>query len=356
MSFKHASLAVALLLIGLLVGSLAGPALLPRYVTLTSVKTEVLTTTSKITETTTSTKYLLTTKKLVKTVTETVSETLTTTEYSTVTLTSTATQTQTVTSVSTTTSTVTTTATVSMASITRSFDVHLIVNDTWARVTVEIPQTYIQDYLGRRVTVYVGQEARELRELIEEGASQPPIYNLAVKLWMLARGDTELFTAYALQVLHQMNYNFSKAYVEYGGVQPPLTTLIENSGVCMDFVLLYASLLKAVNVSTAIVFVKVWSDQFNIVNQSHAMVAVKLPIQPKLPQEYHAYFIKQGYPSAASLIIEKEVYYLADPTPSVCIYVMETQGKPQPPARYYPAFVGEYMWDKIEIEKTIKIR
>jgi len=365
MSFKYTSLAVALLIVGILAGTLAGSNLMPNYVTLTTTKTKVVTTTSSVTKTTTSTKYFTVTTKQIetttktKTVTETevkeVTKTLTATKYETRTVTSTVTHTRTVTSVTTATETVTTTTTVKPLSITRSFDIHLIINDTWARVAVEIPQTYIEKYLGRRVAVYVRQEAQVLKKLIEEGASQPPIYNLAMELWMLAGGDPELFTAYALEALHQMNYNFSKAYLEYGGVQPPLTTLIENSGVCMDYVLLYASILKAANVSTAIVFVKVWSSQYNIINQSHAMLAVKLPTQPKLPQEYHLYFIKQGYPSAASLTIEGEIYYLADPTPSVCIYIIEPQGKPQPPARYYPAFVGEYMWDKIEIRKVIKI-
>ncbi|MCD6340930.1 MAG: hypothetical protein J7L51_03165, partial [Desulfurococcales archaeon] len=180
MGFRYGPLAAALLIVGLLAGAFAGSNLVPKYVTVTS--TETVTTTSPITTTLTSTRYVTVTNTLTETLTEAetvtktkikrVTTTLTTTQFRTETLTVTKINTVTQTRILTTTSVVTTTVTTTITtkirplSITRFFDIHLIVNDTWARVTVEIPLTYIEKYLGRRVVIYVGQEAQVLRKLV----------------------------------------------------------------------------------------------------------------------------------------------------------------------------------------------
>lgn len=309
----------------------------PATVTSTEIKTETSTetVTSRETYTTTLTKTLTstftpspvtvtTTEIKVESVTETVTNTLTVTEYS--------------------------------STFTRFFDVYLVREQRWVRVFVEIPPNLVGDYLGYRVPVYAGEEKETYSRLISDAVKQAPIYNLATNLWELAGGDLELYGAYLMQVLHQMTYNYSKAYVEYLGVQPPITTLIENSGVCADYALLYASLLKVVNASFVLVEVKVWDYEANIINGSHLVVGVKLPKPPSLPQEFHSYFlINQGYVGNYSWAVDSETYYIADPTPSGYIFIEEPEGKLIPPTVYYPTFIGEHCWDRIEVVKIFHI-
>ncbi len=365
MSLRYVSVAASLAIVALAAGLIVGPTLMPKYMTSTatvtststyfSTITELLTKYVTLTETTTATEYLTKTELKLITLTREVTRTLTTTATKVKLLTTTHTVTKLLTTTSVTTKTITTTTTVGTLSVTRSFDIFLLDNSTWVRVTVEIPLTYVKEYLGKRVVLYVGKESQQLSSLVAEGAKMPPIYNLAMKLWLLAKKNPEVYASYVLQVIHQMNYNFSKAHVQYGGVQPPITTLIENSGVCIDYAVLFASMMKVANVSSAIVYAKVWSSRYGIEGEPHAMVAVKLPTQPQLPQKYHTYFIERGLPASASVNVEGKIYYLADPTPSYFMYVTEPGGKPEPPTMYYPAFVGEHSWDKVVIEDVYKV-
>lgn len=341
-------------------------------VAIVSVGYGVLKPSSTVTKTYTVT--LRTTKTETRTVTETVISPLTTTitskETYTITLTSTYTlppitvtttevRTNTVTETETTTETIVVTTTVTETpslSITRSFDIHLVRESMWVRVSVEIPPTLVETYLGCRVSVYVGEEEETYSILVDEAVKQAPIFNLALNLWNLAGGDLELYGAYLLQVVNQMTYNYSKVYIEYGGVQPPITTLIENSGVCGDYALLYASLLKAVNVSFVIIKAKVWSYETNIINGSHVMIGVKLSKPPSLPQQYHNHFLSMGYVGNYSITVDDEVYYIVDPTPPGYTLIEEPKGQLAPPTAYYPAFIGEHIWDKIEIVEIYQVK
>ncbi len=348
---KTREVSLAFLIIGLLLGGIAGSTLSPQRAAETVTK--FITTTSEYTVT----MYSTITKPVYSTITE--ERTVTTTLYLTETKTATLTMETTTTITNTETIIFTSTATVTAAKpppITRYFDIHLIKDDVWVRVQVEIPSELVESYSGRRIPVYVGEEEETFNRIVSEAIKQAPIFNLAMSLWELANNDLELYGAYALQVIHQMTYNFSKAYGEEYGVQPPLTTLIENSGICVDYALLYAALLKAVNASTVLVGVKVWNYESGVTNAPHMMVGVKLPNPPSLPQQYHNYFLNKGYPGDYSITINSKTYYLADATPPSYVFIEEPEGKMLPPENYYPAFIGEHLWDKIEIVKVYHLQ
>ncbi len=201
--------------------------------------------------------------------------------------------------------------------------------------------------------MYKGRVRETLLRLVDEGASSPVIRDLAYKLWDLAGGDLELFLHYAAWALYQLSYNESKARLLEGSVQHPVYTLYAGSGVCVDYTVLYSSMLKALGISHVIVLANVTGQ--GVVDAPHTLIGVAIPGGVKLPFKYHGYFGEQGYKLNASIEYNGETYYLVDPTPSPAVFI-ESACELSPPQTVYPAFAGEIVWDKVVVREIIEVK
>ncbi len=323
----------------------------------TKTFTETVTSVRVYSVTSTLTRVVPTTVTVRETVvppTRTVTETLTSVVERTVTYTSVATSTVTHTATLTVTRTETKTVVAGKGVLppsTRCFDLYLFGEGYWVKVCTSIAG--LNTSIARPVPLYEGRVKETLLRLVNEGASSPVIRDLAYKLWDLSRGDVELFLHYAAWALYQLSYNETKARLLEGSVQYPVYTLYAGSGVCVDYTVLYSSLLKAVGVSHIIVLANVTGQ--GVSNMPHTLIGVRLPSGVKLPFKYHSYFGDRGYRLNASIEYGGEVYYLVDPTPSPAIFI-ENACELSPPQTVYPAFAGEVVWDKIVIGEIIEVK
>ncbi len=323
-------------------------------VTETVVSTVLTPTTISVPVTTTVTREIESTKTTILVTTTTVREIETTTSTTTMERTVTKTVVSPTTVTKTVTKTVTTTNTVTISGellppTTQCFDLYVFNNGYWVKVCTSIGPLPLD--VMRPIPLYRGEESRVLAPLVVNGSKDPAIRDLAGKLWELSGGDVELFAHYALWALYQLSYNKTRSYDYNIGVQYPVYTLYSGSGVCIDYAVLYASILEAENVETVIILANVTGD--GVTNMPHAMVGVKLPSPPKLPLKYHDRF--GDVKLTDSIIVNGETYYIADPSPPPGVYVFENNTL-VPPTMVYPAFVGEDVWDSIELIDVIPIR
>jgi len=345
------------LLLGIIIGiilvsvfglSLPGLSCLsPRTTTVTEtvVSTVLTPTTISMPVTTTITEKVSSTVTIPLVTTTTIKETETAT--TTVLLEKTTTETKTITE----TKTLTTTITVSgglLPPTTHCFYLYEFSSGYWVRVCTSVGPLPLDAM--RPLPLYRGEESRVLIPLVVNGSKDPSIRDLAGKLWELSGGDEELFAHYALWALYQLSYNKTRSYDYNIGVQNPVYTLYSGSGVCIDFAVLYASILKAENIEAVIILANVTGD--GVVNTPHAMVGVKLSSPPKLPLKYHSGF--GNVKLSDSIVVNGEAYYIADPSPPPGVYVFEN-GTLVPPTMVYPAFVGEDLWDEIRLLNIIPI-
>ncbi len=249
------------------------------------------------------------------------------------------------------TETTTTTITISgelLPPTTRCFDLYEFDNGYWVRVCTSIGPLPLE--VMRPIPLYRGEESEILVPLVVNGSEDPSIRDLAEKLWELSGGDVELFAHYALWALYQLSYNKTRSYDYNIGVQYPVYTLYSGSGVCIDYAVLYASILESRNIDTVLILANVTGN--DVANVPHAMVGVRLPAQPKLPFKYHSGF--ENVKLSDSIIVNGVKYYIADPSPPPGVYVFEN-GTLIPPTMVYPAFVGEDIWSEIKIIDIIFI-
>ncbi len=344
------------LLIGLILVSVFGfslpglPGSISRVTTVTEtmVSTVLTPTTISVPVTTTVTKEVKSTTT-VPLVTTTIRETETI--ISTTTLERTVTETIVSPTTVTKTKTMTTTITISgelLPPTTRCFDLYEFSSGYWVKTCTSIGPLPLD--VMRPMPLYRGEESRVLVPLIINGSKDPNIRDLAEKLWELSGGNVELFAHYTLWALYQLSYNKTRSYDYNIGVQYPIYTLYSGSGVCIDYAVLYASILKTENVEIVIILANVTGD--GIVNTPHAMVGVKLSSPPKLPLKYHDKF--GNVKLSDSIVVNGETYYIADPSPPPGVYVFENNTL-VPPTMVYPAFVGEDVWYEIKLIDVISI-
>ena len=229
----------------------------------------------------------------------------------------------------------------------RSFSLYLFDTGRLTSFTVEInitdPGQTLIDYQG----------AGTVKAVVYDAARTETIRFIAEVLKSLSHGDDELYANYAIQITRQMRYFYNSSYDDK--VQHPLYTLYLGSGVCIDYALLYASILKAGGLQVAVVIVKTelsieitWGSS-SILFGGHAMVAVRLPHPPRLPSQYHPWAGACGLPLSANITIEGETWYLAEPTPSYePLNLLRLEN-------IYPTLVGEHNWNRLEVEDIIKL-
>ncbi len=327
-------------------------------VTSTVFSTRTVTSVSMYTVTSTLTRTVSTTVTVRETIvpeTKTVTETLTSVVERTRTVTSTSVVTSTIVYTTTFTATRTETKTIIVGEgvlppSTRCFDLYLLDEGYWVRVCTSIAG--LNTSIAKPIPLYRSRVVETILSLVDEGASSPAIRDLAYKLWDLAGGDVELFLHYAAWSLYQLSYNETKARLLEGLVQHPVYTLYAGSGVCVDYTILYSSLLKAVGISHVIVLANVTGQ--GVVDMPHTLIGVELSSGVKLPFKYHGYFGEHGYKLNASIEYNGRTYYLVDPTPSPVVFI-ENACRLTPPQSIYPAFAGEIVWDKVVVRKVIEV-
>jgi len=166
--------------------------------------------------------------------------------------------------------------------------------------------------------------------------------------------DDELFANLALQVTKFMTYY--DANVSY--IKNPAQLLAERTGVCVEFSLLYASILKAGGLKVAIIDAKVTNVERGVYNGSHMMVGVALP-RLTAPFRYHRYFRENyGWPLDANVVVNGVRYFLAEPTSHQELGVHNARNScilPDQIKNFYPSFVGEHTWDEVTLQEVILI-
>ncbi len=336
---------------GFTLPGLGGSNVVTSTVTETVVSTVLTPTTITvpITETTTLTKVLNNTVTIVstKTFTSVIRETETTTT------TTVHEERVTETSISPTTITVTKTTTITVGEgflppTMRCFYLYSFEDTIWVKVCTSVGP--ISTSAMRPIPLYRGKEAEILVPLVVNGSEEPSIRDLADKLWELSGGNVELFAHYALWALYQLSYNKTRTYGYNIGVQYPVYTLYSGSGVCIDYAVLYASILKAKGLDVVLILANVTGD--GVVNAPHAMVGVELGSPPQLPLKYHRVF--NNVKLSDSIVHDGKSYYIADPSPPPGVYVYDN-GTLVPPTIVYPAFVGEDIWEKIDLIEVIPV-
>lgn len=285
-------------------------------------------------------------------------ETITVTETSIVEHTVTSTVTSTVSTTVTSTATITMSKTVTVVAsegllpqTLRCFDLYVFEEGYWVRVCTSI--VGLNTSIAKPLPLYRGSEEATIEMLVDEGAREPAIRDLASKLWELAGGDVELFTHYVAWSLYQLTYNETRATLSGGSIQHPIYTLYSGSGICIDYAVLYSSILKAIGVDHIVILANVTGQ--GLVNVPHVLVGVKIPSGVKLPYKYHGFLVDRDYRLNASIEYNGETYYLVDPTPSPVLFVEDTCSL-SPPTIVYPAFVGEIPWDEIRVIKIVEVK
>ncbi|MCD6444117.1 hypothetical protein J7L70_03825 [Candidatus Bathyarchaeota archaeon] len=219
----------------------------------------------------------------------------------------------------------------------RTFSLYIFDKGKLTTFTVEIEI----NHPGRTVRNYYGTET--IHEIVDDATKTETIQYIAGVLKDLSHGDDEFYANYVIQITKQLKYSSSQMNRTY--VQHPLYTLCTGSGVCIDHVLLCASILKAGGLRVAIILAEVKTVG---TTGNHAMIAIWLPHRPRLPAQYHYWArVQYGLPLSANITIEGETWYLADPTPS---------DKPLNLLQFkniYPTLVGEHTWDRLEIKEII---
>lgn len=180
---------------------------------------------------------------------------------------------------------------------------------------------------------------------IDHAIQHPSIQKIAVSLILRSKGDPELYANYALQITHQMMYNMTKMIDPSRRVQHPVYTLYLSSGICIDYTLLYAAILRAGGLKVAILLVDVYSEDRG--PSSHAMVAVKLPKPPEMPWKIHYPLYKRQLNYSYPVLEIGVDWYIAEPTPSV----PPPSQSEIPSILLFPAFVGEHNWKNIKIKE-----
>ena len=198
-------------------------------------------------------------------------------------------------------------------------------------------------------TLYKGLWKDTIKDIIIKGSNEPEIITLAKWLRKIAGSNDEKFANLAMQVTRFMYYDNIRSAEDFVPTKLPLQTLAEESGICEDYALLYASILRAGGIKVAYISALVNYTKDGIINEKHALVGVPLPVVTA-PYKYHSWW---NGTKSYSFTYNGTKYYVADVTPTEESFYSKafvTDIK-----KYASTFVGEISWDGIKIEDVVPI-